>query len=221
MGIAVKVAAYLLVMVALLFLPAGTLDWPEAWLFLTSHFTYSGGVILWLKRNNPALLKERASFRLPVKGWDRAVMLAATVLFLALFVVAGLDAVRYRWSRMPVALEVLGFAGFVPSLALFFIALKENPYASKIVEVRLDLGQRVVTTGPYACVRHPMYLGAIVYLLSLPLALGSYYALVPGLGLAVLIAIRTHLEDKTLHEELPGYGEYAERTRYRLVPGVW
>ncbi len=209
----------LLFYAALLFVPAGTLNWPEAWLFISVYFAWAIPVVVWLKKNNPGLLEERMRiFKKPAKGWDKLIILAATILFIAMFAVAGFD-IRYRWSEVPFFLKVLGFAGFVPSLVLIFLVMRENTYLSRIVEIRK--GQKVITTGPYRYVRHPMYAGVIALFLCTPPALGSLYALIPGSLLAVLIIIRTYLEDKTLHEELQGYKEYAGRTRYRLLPGFW
>jgi protein-S-isoprenylcysteine O-methyltransferase Ste14 len=99
--------------------------------------------------------------------------------------------------------------------------MRENTYLSRVVEIQKDRGHKVITTGPYRYVRHPMYVGVIILLVSVPLALGSLWALVPGVALTIIIIIRTHLEDKTLHAELEGYKAYAGKVRYRLVPGIW
>lgn len=206
-----------------LFIPAGTLNWPEAWLYLIVIFSYAGVTALWLKKNDPDRLKRRTSFARvkPVKGWDKIIMLAFAVLSVALFSIAGLDAVRYQWSQTPFALKVLGFVGLILSLTLIFLVMRENTYASKIVEVQKDRGHKVITTGPYSFVRHPMYVGYILLFHCLPLALGSLYAFIPGSLMAILIIIRTHLEDKTLQKELKGYKEYTKKVKYRLLPRVW
>lgn len=181
-----------------LFVPAGTLNWPEAWLYLIVLHSYVGMTVLWLKKNDPDRLKRRTSFARvkPVKGWDKVIMLAFGILFIAMFSIAGLDAVRYRWSQTPFALKALGFVGLILSLILIFLVMRENAYASKIVEIQKDRGHKVVTTGPYSFVRHPMYVGYILLFHSLPLALGSLYALIPGSLMAIILIVRTNLEEK-------------------------
>lgn len=208
-------------LIALFFVPAGTLNWPEVWLFLFLYFALVGGVVLWLKKNNPGLLKERMSEKKDAKGWDKYLMLVYTLLLMILIAVSGLDAVRFRWSHVPFVLKVLGFLGFIPSAALGLWAMKENRYLSNVVRIQDDRGHTVCTTGPYKYVRHPMYIGVILFILCFPLYLGSLYALIPASIIAILFVIRTSLEDKTLQKELSGYQEYAERVRYKLVPGVW
>jgi protein-S-isoprenylcysteine O-methyltransferase Ste14 len=138
---------------------------------------------------------------------------------MAQVVIFGLDAVRYEWSQIPFTLKAAGFAGLIFSLVLTFLPMKENPYLTKIVVVQKD--QKVITTGPYKYIRHPMYSGVIILFFALPLALGSLFALIPGIPLTIALIIRTCFEDKMLHEELPGYKEYARKTRYRLLPWVW
>jgi protein-S-isoprenylcysteine O-methyltransferase Ste14 len=156
---------------------------------------------------------------MPVKRWDKIIMLSLTVLFVAQVVIFGLDAVRYEWSQIPFTLKAACFAGLIFSLILVFLPMKENPYLTKIVVVQKD--QKVITTGPYKYVRHPMYSGVIILFFALPLALGSFYGLIPGVPMAVLFIMRTWFEDEMLHQELPGYKEYAGKTRYRLLPWVW
>lgn len=214
-----KVVFGVLFQLPILFLPAGTLDWPAAWLYLLFFGCYAFAVTLYLKRRNPELLRRRTSYRMPEKGWDKLFIIVSTILCLALFVIAPLDAVRYRWSQVPLTLEALGFAGIAFSLVVIFMVMRENAYLFRTVQV--ESGQNVVTTGPYRIVRHPMYMGFITMFLCVPLALGSFYALVPATLFAASLVIRTHFEDKELHKEVKGYREYAEKTRYRLIPKVW
>ncbi len=221
-AIVARLAIIFLLFGFLLFASADTLDWPEAWLYLTIYLAWAIPVVVWLKKNNPELLKERLDFfKKPSKGWDKIIVLLATFLFIAMFLLAGLDAVRYQWSQTPFFLKLLGFVGFIPSFALIFLVMRENTYLSRIVEIQKDRGHKVITTGPYRYVRYPMYVGAITFYLCIPLVLGSLYALIPGSLLIILIIIRTYLEDKTLHKELTGYKEYAAKVKYRLVPGMW
>jgi len=202
----------------LLFLPAGTLNWPEAWLYLTMYICYVIPTFLYLEKNSPDLLEKRTEFK-PEKGWDMVFTVGATVVFILLFVIAGLDAVRYRWSAAPIELRALVFVGIISSFIILFSVMRENAYLFRTVKV--EKGHEVVTTGPYGIVRHPMYAAMIIQLTCTSMALGSYYALIPATLIDVLIVIRTILEDKTLQKELEGYVEYTKKTPYRLLPGVW
>ena len=215
---AILIVFFLLI---LLFVPAGTLSWPEAWLFLFLYFSFVVGAVIWLKKNDPDLLKERMSIKKDVKVWDKNIMLAYTLLIMILLTVTGLDAVRFRWSHVPFTLRALGFLGFIPSAGLILWTMAENTYLSKMVRIQKDRGHKVCTTGPYKFVRHPMYFGTILFILCFPLFFGSLYALIPSLIIVLLFILRTSLEDKTLHKELPDYKEYAKSVRYKLIPRVW
>ena len=219
----VKIVIMIIFFMALIFVPAGTFKWLEAWIFLLLYFLFVAALVIWLKKNNPELLKERmtAKKKKNVKGWDKAIIFAYTFLVLALIVLAGLDAVRFHWSQVPLEIKVLGFIGFIPTVILVFWTIKENSYLSEMVRIQEERGHQVCTTGPYQYVRHPMYVGVIIFLFCLPLCLGSLYALIPASLSVILFILRTALEDKTLQQELPGYKEYAEKVRYRLIPGVW
>jgi protein-S-isoprenylcysteine O-methyltransferase Ste14 len=207
---------------AALFGTAGTLKWVEGWAYLLLQTLFSLLAAFWLKRNNPDLLRERMTFlKKTGKSWDKVIVLAMSVTFIPYLVLAGLDGGRYHWSHVPPAAQLAGFAGIVLAFILFFQVMRVNTYLSRIVEIQKERGHRVVTTGPYRYVRHPMYASATVLFLCIPLALGSLWALVPGGFLVVLIVVRTYLEDRTLHRELAGYDAYAQRVRYRLIPGIW
>ena len=221
--ITVKIVIMIISFMALIFVPAGTFKWLEAWTFLLLYFLFASAVVIWLKKNDPELLKERmaAKKKKNVKGWDRAIISAYTLLVLALIVLAGLDAVRFRWSQVPLEIKIFGFIGFIPTVILVFWTIKENSYLSEMVRIQEERGHQVCTTGPYQYVRHPMYVGVIIFLFCLPLCLGSLYALIPASLSVILFILRTALEDKTLQQELPGYKEYAEKVRYRLIPGIW
>ena len=210
------------IMATVIFWSAGTLYWPEAWLYLLLQISFSAAEAAWLKKNNPELLKERMTYlKSSAKGWDKAFMWISTAVFIPYLVMPGLDAVRYRWSEVPLAVETVGFVGVFISLLLVFWVLRENPFLSRVVEVQTERNHRVITTGPYRYVRHPMYTGVIVLFFCIPLALGSFWALVPAAFLAFLVLVRTLLEEKTLYLELEGYSAYAARVRYRVFPGIW
>ncbi|NIM89900.1 MAG: isoprenylcysteine carboxylmethyltransferase family protein [Candidatus Aminicenantes bacterium] len=217
----VRIIATVIFLLAILFIPAGTLNWPEAWLLLGLYFFVVGGCLIWLKKNDPELLKERRSVRKDVKTWDKKIIFTYTIFLLIMLVLAGLDAVRFRWSRVPLMWKAVGYFGFIPAVILGFWAFKQNTYLAQYVRIQKDRGHRVITTGPYEYVRHPMYVGVMLFILCAPLALASFYSFIPAFVIVVLFIIRTSLEDKTLLEELEGYQEYAKKVRYRLIPGIW
>jgi protein-S-isoprenylcysteine O-methyltransferase Ste14 len=172
-------------------------------------------------RNAPELLEERGKMATNVKTWDRVITSIYAVALLSLLIVAALDAGRFRWSEMPVVLQVVGAIGLIPCGIWLWWVTRTNAYLSRYARIQDDRRQQVVTTGPYRYVRHPMYASVIPFILCIALVLGSWWALVPGAIITVLFVIRTALEDRMLQAELPGYKEYAQRVRYRLLPGVW
>ena len=155
------------------------------------------------------------------KGWDKTIVIIGTIAFIPLLILPGLDAIRYQWSQVSIFLKIAGFAGVFTSFFLVFWVIRENRYLTRIVEIQEDRGHKVITTGPYQYVRHPMYVGVIIFVICLPLALGSLIALFISTLIILVFLIRTSLEDKTLQKELSGYKEYAEQVRYRLIPGIW
>ncbi len=220
-----RLVVRLLVVVALfalvLFVPAGTWRWPAAWVFVGLYLAFAIPVGTWLFRTNPALLAQRLDWtkRAP-KGWDRALMGALVPVFVAVYVTAGLD-LRFGWSQVPPAARLVAFVLVGAFYVVLALVLRENAFLSRFVEVHPEAGHRVVSTGPYAVVRHPMYAGYVAWALATPVALGSWPGVVPAAVLAAGIVARTLLEDRTLHAELPGYAEYAARVRWRLVPGLF
>ncbi len=220
--IAPRVGLAALIYGGLIFIPAGTLRWPEAWLVVIIYSIFSVVTIISLNRTDPNLLRARLSLSTwPVRRWDRIIVVPLRASLVALFVLAGLDRIRYHWSQVSVQLHAVGFCGIVFALGMVYAVLRENTFASRIVVVRKGGMHTVVSTGPYAWVRHPMYAGGVVGFLGLPLALGSLYALIGGVLWSISIATRAWLEDGTLRRELPGYAAYARRVRYRIIPGIW
>jgi len=219
----VQTAIWISVMAALLFVPAGTMAWPEAWVFLAIIGGVGSAAGLWFARHDLGLLKQRLSSPIQAgqPAWDKAIMTAFMLLYAGSFVVAALDAVRWRTTNMPVRAEVAGGVCILASYVIILRVLAENTFAAPVVRIQEERGQRIVTTGPYAIVRHPMYGGAILFLLGTPLLLGSSYGLVFVPVLVILLAIRAVFEERTLAERFPDYAAYAERVRYRFVPGVW
>ncbi|MBB4366935.1 protein-S-isoprenylcysteine O-methyltransferase Ste14 [Bradyrhizobium sp. CIR18] len=207
---------------ALLFASAGTLRWASAWVFLATCTLLGPLCGWWLYRIDPALLAERLR---PVLQKDQP---AADKLFMSVFVVAmlawlvliGVDR-RLQSSDMPVALQAFGLALFLASTLFTMWVFRENSFAAPVVKLQAERAQRVISTGPYAHVRHPMYSGMVLFFAGVPLLLGSWWGLVMVPILVLLFAIRIGIEERTLREGLPGYADYAARVRYRLMPGVW
>lgn len=210
------------ILLGLLFLPAGRLDWWAAWGFILVYISTVFIAVAVLQKKDPGLIQERRQPQENIKGWDKVITNLFGVVFIPLtLVISGLDQ-RFGWvESFPVILQILagilGILGFV----LVFWGMAANTYFSSYVRIQDDRGHTTVSAGPYRYVRHPGYLGMIVSALMIPLVLASWWALIPaGLG-AGLVILRTALEDKTLQEELEGYKEFTQKTRYRLIPGIW
>ncbi|MDQ6436195.1 isoprenylcysteine carboxylmethyltransferase family protein [Mesorhizobium sp. LHD-90] len=210
-----------LVMAALVFWPAGTLRWLPGWLFLAvfAVATVAAALVLW--RVNPVIFAARSRVQQGTKGWDRVLLSIFFPLFLAILPVASLDAGRFHWMPAPQGAIMLGYVLLIAGIALFCWAQAVNRFFEPGVRIQSERGHRVIDTGPYAFVRHPGYVGAIAMFFGMALALGSLVALLPAAATAALLVLRTAWEDATLREELPGYADFAAKTRYRLLPGVW
>ena len=208
---------------ALLFLPAGTLAWPAGWIYLVEIIAASFVITHWLSRHNPALLAERTAplIQREQKTWDKALMSAFLLLWCIWFVVMGLDAVRYGWSHVPLWIQVLGALAIAVSMCILFLTMRANTFAAPVVKIQTARGHRVVSEGPYAIVRHPMYGGALLLIVGTPLLLGSWWGLAMAPIMGLFLAARAVMEERTLTRELEGYTEYAKRVRYRFVPRIW
>ena len=205
---------------AILFIAAGRLDWPEAWIFLSIYLAGTLAFGLWVLRHNPDVINERGRIGENAKSWDKLIGLFSTIFLLGILILAGLDT-RLAWSAVPLWAKLLGGAAFVISLLLAFSAMLANTFLSTFVRIQDERGHTTITGGPYRFVRHPMYAGSLFMYWGMPLMLGSWWALIPGVLNIVVLVVRTALEDRTLQAELPGYKEYAEKVRYRLIPGIW
>ena len=191
-----QIAGVFLVFALALFLPAGTIAWPAGWLFLVLFVGFFASVTLWLFKHNPGLLRERMRMSSPnQKRWDKALFPLQNVLFLVWLVLMSLDAGRFHWSSVPVWLQSVRAIVLVGSFYLFFLTFRENPYLSPVVRIQKERGQRVVSTGPYRYVRHPMYSAILVLVAGTALLLGSWYGVLFGLILMITVAWRAELED--------------------------
>lgn len=208
------------VMGLLLFLPAGTIHYWEAWLYLATFIGASAALTLYLMKTDRALLARRLSGgpTAEQRPAQKFIMLCVSVGFMGLLVVPGLDH-RFGWSTAPLGLIVAG--NLLVAIGFYFIALvfRENTFTSATIEIAEN--QKVISTGPYAIVRHPMYASGSLYLIGTPLALGSYWGLVPLAAMIPFLIWRLFDEERLLARELPGYTEYQKRVRYRLLPFVW
>jgi protein-S-isoprenylcysteine O-methyltransferase Ste14 len=203
----------------ILFISAGTIDWPMAWVLIGIFFV---NTILAMYIMDPELTEERSKIKKDAKNWDKIVAtLVARIGPLILIIVAGLDN-RFLWSqKFPLFWQIIALIFVIFGLLLANWAIKENRFFSAIVRIQKDRGHKVIDTGPYKYIRHPGYSGLLIEILAMPLMLRSLYALIPGGLIGILTVIRTILEDKTLQNELEGYLEYTAKVKYRLFPGVW
>lgn len=208
---------------AMLFLSSWRLDWVMAWVYVGTFTVVLAAMTIYQEVNNPELVEERSEFkpREGVQTWDVILSAVVRVSLLANYVVAGLD-MRFGWKpEIPLAVQIAAFALGLLGAGLLVWAIAANRYAAVYARIQQERGHAVATTGPYRFVRHPFYVGTITFSLTIPLALGSPWALIPGGLAALLFIVKTAAEDRMLREGLVGYREYAGRVRYRLLPGVW
>jgi protein-S-isoprenylcysteine O-methyltransferase Ste14 len=212
-----RTAISVVLVATFLFLPAGSLRYWQGWAFMALWFLPMAIASPYFLKRDPELVERRLQTKEKSKEQKTIIRLAQSIVF-ATLLVPGLD-YRFRWSRVPIWLTVLSEALVLAGYVITFWVMKENSFASRTVQVME--GQKVISTGPYRLVRHPMYFGAVLMLLFTPLALGSWWALPGFLLVGVLIVLRLLNEEKVLGKELPGYSEYCQRTRFRLIPFVW
>jgi protein-S-isoprenylcysteine O-methyltransferase Ste14 len=218
-----KSAVWFGLMGAVLFAAAGTWRWVQGWTFVAEFFFGSIGFSLWLKRRDPALLAARLG-PLSQRGqplWDKLFLVTFILIWFGWLAAMALDAVRWRTSDMAAWLNVLGgvltILGFLATMRVF----RENSFAAPVVRLQTEREQHVIDTGPYAWVRHPMYASALFYLIGMPLLLGSWYGLLVVPLMMAGLAPRAVFEERLLKRDLPGYGDYMQRVRWRIIPHLW
>jgi protein-S-isoprenylcysteine O-methyltransferase Ste14 len=217
----IKNIASVFIFGGLAFAAAGRLDWTMAWVFVAIMAVNVVVMLTVVGRRSPGLLAERSGLQQNTKPWDPPLAILTAYSPLLVTLAAGLD-LRFGWSRPPaIGISLAMLAPALAGWALTDWAMASNRFFAATVRIQADRGHAVVSSGPYRIVRHPGYAGAIVACAALPLMLGSVWGFVPFAVFLVAVVVRTALEDRTLRAELPGYEEYCNRTRYRLVPGIW
>jgi protein-S-isoprenylcysteine O-methyltransferase Ste14 len=210
-----------LMMGVIIFLPAGRFDWQEGWFYFALTTLGWGMMIVLLLRKNPSLLKRRMSIGEGTKRWDKVFLGLFRLFSLAIFVVAGMDAVRYGWSSMSSTFWGLGLILHILGYGIATWSMLENPHFEGTVRIQYDQDHRVIDSGPYSIVRHPGYVAFTLIFGAVPFLLGSWCAFAPTGLIIITMLVRTQLEDRTLQAELEGYEDYSKRVKYRLLPGIW
>lgn len=201
----------------ILFLPAGTFAYWEAWVYLAILLIPMSMVMIYFLKTAPEFLVRRMKLK-EKESEQKIIVKLALIPFLLAFILPGIDK-RFGWSNVPIFVIVIAEIWVCIGYIFVVLVFKENRYASRIIEV--EKGQKVIQSGPYRFVRHPMYLGSILMYIASPLALGSYWAMIPAAFIIPVLIARIINEEKVLTKELEGYSEYKQKTRYRLIPGIW
>jgi len=215
---------YILIFPLVLLGLSGNWFWIQGWIFSIWFLGLSYITIIYLYRYDPGLLEER--YRKPgsgeEKGWDKYFIYIMFPSFIIWFFIMPLDAQRFDWStNFPLLLEIIGFLLLTCSGFLLFRSYKDNSFVSPLVRIQSERGQKVVSTGVYGFVRHPMYLGGIMLFFGAPLLLGSIYGIIVGIFLSLIFVVRIIGEEKMLMKELDGYRDYKDKVKYRLIPYIW
>jgi protein-S-isoprenylcysteine O-methyltransferase Ste14 len=218
----ISTVSSLLILLLCLFLPAGTWAWFRGWLFLVVVVGASVVSTLYLRRVNPDVIAGRVNRHKGTIRWDRILLAIFLPTVMAIPILAALDDARFHWSHLPWWGCVSGYALLITGMAGLTWAQSVNKFFEPTVRIQTDRGHKVIDTGPYAIIRHPGYVSAYFLFVGIPLALGSLWAaLIPAILMVPVLVLKTLWEDQTLQEELLGYKDYAQRVRYKLVPGVW
>jgi protein-S-isoprenylcysteine O-methyltransferase Ste14 len=218
----VQILITILIQAAVLFLSSGRPTWWEAWAYIAVYLVGITINAIFLLRRSPETIAERGQIRENWKVWDKVIGgLFGVLYFFGILLTAGFDE-RWGWTgAMPLGSQIAGFVVFGMGSALFSWAMITNAYFSTAVRIQYERGHAVCSSGPYRYLRHPGYLGATLQSLAMPFMFGSLWTLIPAVLAAILLVIRTALEDRTLQGELDGYQDYAQEVRFRLLPGLW
>ena len=208
---------FIVIMGLLFFLPAGTLRYWEAWVYMAILVTPMIIFLFYIIKHDPDLLERRMRTK-EKETEQKTITKIGSFIFILIYLIPGFDQ-RYGWSSVPVEIIIIADIIVLGGYLLFVRVLLENSYASRIVEVERQ--QKVITTGPYKIVRHPMYSAVLLMYSFGPLALGSYWAMIGNMLLILILVARINNEEKVLLRELEGCQDYLEKTKYRLVPGIW
>jgi protein-S-isoprenylcysteine O-methyltransferase Ste14 len=214
----IQVLMTVIVTAIILFVSAGRIKWIYAWLLiLASFFVILANAFIFPRE----LISERGRKKENTEKWDKIITGIIIIPWIALYLISGLD-IRFRWSpEMTLWVHITGLIAFILGNAIVSWAMMANNYFSTAVRIQYDRGHIVSSGGPYRYIRHPGYLGMMIYLISTPIILGSFWALIPAIMTVILFMVRTSFEDNTLKNKLDGYKEYAERVKFRLISGVW
>jgi len=221
-SLVIQIVAVFTIFALALFIPAGTITWLAGWIFLALFFGFSLFIFSWLYRHNSGLLNERMRLGTPdQQAWDKALFPLLQAYLLVWLIFMSLDAARFHWSPVPTWLQVVGAIGLLGSFYLLFLTFRENSYLSPVIRLQGERGQRVVSTGPYHYVRHPMYSAILIFIVGTSLLLGSGYGALVGLLSMLILGRRAVLEEYMLSEELPGYAMYRSAVKFRMIPFIW
>jgi protein-S-isoprenylcysteine O-methyltransferase Ste14 len=206
---------------AMIFIPAGRLDYTPGWICLIVMVIGFSAVTAYVAKRTPSLIRRRMRAGAGTPVWDRVFVMVVQFLFVGILVVGGLDAGRYSWTSLPLWLQAAGLILMIAGMVLLAWAMGQNPHFEATVRIQADQNHRVIESGPYRIVRHPGYVAGIILFIGTALVLNSAWSLLPAILSAATLVARTWAEDRFLHENLDGYRKFAKRTRYRLVPGIW
>jgi protein-S-isoprenylcysteine O-methyltransferase Ste14 len=215
--VASRVLGFVVMMMLFLFLPAGTWNYWQAWAYMGLLLIPMFFVMVYLIRNDPELLERRMRLR-EQRSEQKRIVKISLIFFLLAYILPGFD-IRFGWSNVPVWVSIVADVLILLGYWIVVRVFQVNSYASRVIEI--NSGQKVIDTDVYAIVRHPMYFGAILMYVLSPLALGSYWAMIPGIMIVPTLVVRILDEETALEKDLPGYIEYKQKTKYRLVPFVW